>query len=192
MEVDPLAVALEVGAALDKLGVRFHLAGSLASSIHGLPRGTLDADIVADLQPGQGAQLAALIGAAFYADPEAMERAIRDRRCFNLIHLETMLKVDVFLPEASGFSRESFSRSRIEHVGIARTPVRVASPEDTILHKLLWYRASGETSSQQWNDVLGVLKVQGRAIDGEYLRRWARELGLEALLARALQAAGDE
>ncbi|MBN1442043.1 MAG: hypothetical protein JXA90_05000 [Planctomycetes bacterium] len=148
MEVDPLAVALEVGAALERLGVRFHLGGSLASSIHGFPRGTLDADIVADLEPGQGAQLAVLIGAAFFADPEAMERAIRDRRCFNVIHLQTMFKVDVFVPEASGFSRESFSRSRIEHVGVAKHPVRVASPEDTILHKLLWYQAGGEASSR--------------------------------------------
>jgi hypothetical protein len=62
----------------------------------------------------------------------------------------------------------------------------VASAEDTLLAKLEWYRMGGEVSERQWRDVLGVLKVQAGGLDLEYLRRWARELGVDDLLERAL------
>jgi len=189
MEVDPLEIALQVGKALAAIDAPFYLGGSLASSIHGLPRATLDADIVADMKPGQGERLAELLGSAFYADARAMEKAVQCRRSFNVIHLETAFKVDVFVCDDSPFSRESFSRSRAELIGKGGTSVRVATPEDTVLHKLLWYRKGGGTSDRQWRDLVGVLKVQGQAIDGDYLARWARDLGLEGLLEKALREA---
>jgi hypothetical protein len=71
-------------------------------------------------------------------------------------------------------------------------PFYVASPEDTILHKLTWYRMGGEVSDRQWNDILGVLKVQGAALEMEYLQRWARVLEVNDLLAKALEDAGLE
>jgi hypothetical protein len=68
--------------------------------------------------------------------------------------------------------------------------VYLSSPEDVILHKLEWYRLGGGVSDRQWGDVLGVLKVQGEALDFGYLRQWAGELGLTELLAAALRDAG--
>jgi hypothetical protein len=185
LEPDPFVVALEVGAALERLGVPFHLGGSLASSIHGIPRATLDADLVADLKRGQGAGLCELLGDAFYKDVEAVETAIASESCFNVIHLQTLFKVDVFIRRQTPFGRESFDRSQPIRIAQVRFPVRVATAEDTVLHKLLWYRQGGEVSDRQWLDVVGVLKVCGRAIDCRYLERWAAELGLEKLLARA-------
>ena len=170
---------------LAELGAPYHLGGSLASSIHGFARATLDADLVADLRPGQGRKIAERLGGSFYADADALETAIETRRSFNVIHLESMFKVDVFVLKDTAFDRESFSRSRREAIGDVAEDVRVSTPEDTVLHKLLWYEKGGRVSERQWNDLVGVIEVQGKRIDDLYLDRWARELGLEPLLAAA-------
>jgi hypothetical protein len=178
----------EVAAALEKTGVAFHLGGPLASSIHGFPRATLDADIVADLTPGQGLALRGALGAGFYADTEAIEEAIRSRRSFNVIHLRNMFKVDVFVVKDTPFDRESFQRARPLDLG--GKSLRVSTPEDTVLHKLFWFRKGDETSARQWGDVVGVLKVQGDRLDFAYVTRWAEHLGLVDLLQRACGEAG--
>jgi hypothetical protein len=71
-------------------------------------------------------------------------------------------------------------------------PVRVASPEDTVLRKLRWYRDGGEVSERQWLDIQGVLKVQAGTLDRGYLRQWAAPLGVADLLVEALRQAGLE
>jgi hypothetical protein len=63
--------------------------------------------------------------------------------------------------------------------------VRFASPEDTLLHKLVWFRLGDEISDRQWGDVLGVLRVQGERLDQAYLDAWATSLGVADLLERA-------
>ena len=106
----PFAIALDVCGALKRIGVPFHLGGSLASSIHGFPRATLDADVVADLRIAHSALLVAEIGPGYYASEPAIELAIADRACFHVIHLGTMFKVDVFVCGDGEFDRESFAR----------------------------------------------------------------------------------
>lgn len=64
------------------------------------------------------------------------------------------------------------------------------SPEDIILIKLDWYKSAGESLSHQWNDILGVLKVQGVKLDLDYLKTWAKELNVSKLLERALKDVG--
>ncbi|MBM4352781.1 MAG: hypothetical protein FJ109_03145 [Deltaproteobacteria bacterium] len=70
--------------------------------------------------------------------------------------------------------------------------VRFASPEDTLLHKLVWYKLGNQVSDRQWGDILGVLKVQSGALDQDYLDRWAVQLGVADLLQRAQDAARTE
>lgn len=79
------------------------------------------------------------------------------------------------------------------HVDIAGALItlRFASPEDTILHKLVWYRLGDEVSERQWNDALGVLRIQGAALDLSYLQRWAEPLGVLGLFTHALRATND-
>ncbi|HEX4135151.1 MAG TPA: hypothetical protein VHY84_11120, partial [Bryobacteraceae bacterium] len=60
--------------------------------------------------------------------------------------------------------------------------LRVASAEDTILEKLVWYKRGGQVSDHQWSDVLGVATT--RRLDREYLRGWAPKLGVADLLER--------
>jgi len=180
---------MPVVSALERLGVAYQVGGSFASSIHGRGRSTMDVDLVADLEPSHVDAFVAAIGDGYYADAGMIREALRERSSFNLIHNATVFKVDVFVPKDRPYDREALARrarDRIEGHG-GSGEVYVASAEDTILAKLEWFRLGGETSERQWNDVLGVLEVQGDALDRAYLERWASELGVAALLERALR-----
>jgi len=70
-------------------------------------------------------------------------------------------------------------------------PAFFASPEDTVIAKLEWYRAGAEVSDRQWNDISGVIKMQGANLNLEYMQERAKELGVSDLLDRVLEQAGD-
>jgi hypothetical protein len=190
-ETELLAAVARVICIFNELGVDYLVGGSIASSIFGEPRQTLDADLVARLFGRQAEPLARRLGGEFYVDPASITAAIQREGCFNLIHLETMTKVDVFIRWRTPFGRSQFARRQRKSVGQA-TPLQlyVASPEDTVLAKLEWYRKGGEVSDRQWRDSLGVLKVQASTLDLPYLVHWASELGVTDLLHRALGDAG--
>jgi len=189
---EPVAVTLLVIEALEALGASYLIGGSLASAVHGVARATVDTDLVADLRLEHAERLAQALSYAFYVDAESIRDAIRHRSSFNVIHLDTMFKVDVFVRKQRPFDQAQFER-RVAQV-VATEPERtayVASPEDTVLTKLEWYRKGGEVSDRQWRDVLGVLKVQGERLDVAYLRRWATALGVADLLEKALTAVNE-
>jgi hypothetical protein len=180
-------VALSVIDVLEALGVPYHVGGSFASSIHGLPRQTRDIDLVADLPLLAVPSFVARLGRDFYLDDEAIRRAIERRTQFNLIHLASGFKVDIFLPGPGAFDRNELARSA--PFQLAEEPpriVNVKSPEDTLLRKLVWYRGGGEISDRQWGDVLGIVRTQAERLDLPYLREWAGALGVADLLERAL------
>ncbi len=121
-----------------------------------------------------------------------MEDAIRRSASFNVIHLETAFKVDVFVARARPFDRAQLSRR--QRYQVSEEPERhayLASPEDTILAKLEWYRMGGESSLRQWRDVLGVLRVQSGRLDVDHLRHMAATLDVTDLLDRALEEATE-
>ncbi len=184
------ALRLVVTAFAD-LGVPYFVGGSIASMVFGEPRLTVDADIVARLLGRHAEPLVERLGSGFSADLPAIQAAIQSGSSFNLIHLETMVKADVYVAWRSGFARSQFARRIIRNVG-TREPLELylATPEDTVLAKLDWFRKGGEVSDRQWRDVLGVLKVQAEALDRDYLREWAAQLGLTDLFRRALDDAG--
>ena len=191
MLTEPVRATLLVIEALEALEAPYLIGGSLASAVHGVVRATMDIDLVADLQLAHAETLAQTLGDAFYVDVESIRDAIRRRSSFNVIHMDTMFKVDIFIPKQRPFDQVQLQR-RTEQV-IATDPERkayVASAEDIILAKLEWYRKGGEVSDRQWQDVLGVLKVQGDRLDLAYLRHWAASLGVSDLLKKALTVAG--
>jgi hypothetical protein len=189
---EPLRVTLAVAKALERMGIPYFVGGSLASSAHGVARATLDADIIAKLDPGQAGRFAKELGPEFYADVDAIADAATQRSSFNVIHIATAFKIDVFVPLATAYADVEMER-RQSHVIDQETGERMAfsTAEDTLLAKLRWYRRGNEVSERQWRDVLGILRVAGQILDGSYLSMWAGELGIADLLDRALREAGS-
>ena len=186
-ETELLLAVGRVVAAFDTLGVEYLVGGSVASSVFGEPRQTLDADLVARLFGRHAKPLVERLGKEFYADLATIETAIQSQGSFNLIHLETVTKVDVFVRWRDPFGQSQFARRQKKMVGqISPQELYFASGEDTVLAKLEWYRKGGCVSDRQWRDLLGVLKVQARTLDRGYLTEWAGKLGLADLLERAL------
>ena len=187
---DILAATTPVVEALEQLEVPYHIGGSVASSFNGIPRMTIDIDIVANLKLEHVRPLVRLLEADYYIDEDAVRDAVKRRSSFNIIHFESILKVDVFIPKSRLFDQEELRRVRLKTLEGSERTFYVASPEGTILNKLEWYRMGGEVSDRQWNDILGVLKVQGTHLDMDYLQRWARALMVGDLFERALVDAG--
>jgi hypothetical protein len=185
-----IALALEaVVEAFEVLGIRYRVGGSVASSLHGVPRSTLDVDVVCDVADAHAEPLASLLRGSFYVDADMIRDAVRRRASFNVIHLATMMKVDVFVLRRGVYDRASFERSSRKSLEPGTREIELATAEDTVLRKLEWYRLGNQISERQWLDVLGVLRVQQGAIDRTYLRRWAADLDVVDLLERALREA---
>lgn len=191
MTDDLLAALVPVARAFESLSVPFYVGGSVASSVHGAARSTMDVDVVADLEPRHAAALVAALGDAYYADERSIAEAIAKRSSFNLIHYATSFKVDVFVATRDPFQRSSLARRTTDTLAAPGSPtLPFASKEDTVLAKLDWFRKGGGVSERQWADVQGVLRTQREALDLAYLRRWAAELRVADLLERALAEAG--
>jgi hypothetical protein len=164
-------------AATEHAHVPFMIAGSFASTAHGLPRTTQDIDVVID--PPDGAALDAVVTALladqFYVDADAAREAMQHRSMFNAID-RSAWKIDFILRKARPFSIEEFSRrAAVEILGV---PVFIASAEDTIVAKLEWSKLSGG-SERQRRDVAGILATMKDELDRDYIERWVRDLEIE-------------
>lgn len=192
-ELDVTIAMAPVVTELVRLGARYYVGGSVASSAYGYSRSTVDADLVADLAPPHATPLFEALQSDYYISLPAVTQAIAERSSFNVIHLATSFKVDVFVLKARQYDRIVLNRAHEDSLDEERPSERflIASPEDVVLAKLEWFRLGEETSQQQWRDVLGVLKVQAGALDVPYMRRWASELGVADLLEKALDQAAE-
>ena len=171
--------------ALDRANIPFMVVGSLASSFHGDPRATRDADIVIRPDEKTLEEFLRSIESKFYLSPETARQALRNHSMFNVIDAASGWKVDLIIAPPTGFGEEAFSR-RIS-AKVMGIEVAVQSPEDTILSKLSWGKHSG--SEMQYRDALGVALQQWQNLDQEYLRRWAAELDVSELLEKVLTEA---
>jgi hypothetical protein len=187
---DLLAALAPVLRVLRDLGVRHFVGGSIASSAHGVARASVDGDVVAELGAQHVAPLVAALRDAYYVPEERIRDAVARRASFNLIHLETMVKVDLFVSRDRPFDRRAFERASPASLEGVELALPVSSAEDTVLAKLEWFRKGGEVSERQWTDVRGVLQAGGGTLDLAYLCRGAAELGIDDLLDRALEDAG--
>jgi hypothetical protein len=173
---------------LDALDIPYMIAGSMASSFHGTPRTTHDADIVIDPTPDVLDRLVdQLSHASFYVDLATARQALRTRRQFNVIDAQTAFKLDLIIRKERPFSREEFRRRQRADL-TAATQVTLATAEDTILSKLEWARKGGG-SERQLGDVRGILDVKGADLDREYIERWAKDLGVVELWRRVVDRA---
>jgi predicted nucleotidyltransferase len=175
-----------VAETLERLGIPYHVGGSLASSFHGIYRTSADIDFVIDPTREQLAALGRALLPDFYVSETAMNEAFAARGTFNAIHAPTSFKIDFFLKGRSAFDAEEQRRSSRQVVtGESARLIFIKSAEDTVLRKLDWYRKGGETSERQWQDVRSILAANRGALDEQHLDRWAEVLGVADLLARA-------
>jgi len=154
---------------LEQLNVPYYIGGSIASSVYGIARSTMDVDLVSELKSEHVKFLVRALQKDYFIDENMILDAIKNKSSFNLIHLKTMIKIDVLLDESDSVQ------------------VFLRSAEDTILSKLEWYKAGGLISNRQWKDILGIIKVQGELLDKKYLLKWAEELGVDDLLEKAFK-----
>jgi hypothetical protein len=187
-ETDDLVDALSpVVAAFRTLGIPHFVGGSVASSFHGATRTTMDVDVVCELTEDRISSFVALFDSNFYLSEPAVRDAVRRKSCFNLIHMPTSFKVDVFVSRGRPFDAEAMRRASLQNVGDDRTlEVPIATAEDTIISKLEWYRLSNETSERQFDDVTRLIRLLGDAADRDYLNRAAESVGVADLLGKLL------
>ena len=161
-----LDVLQRVISKLEELRIPYMVSGSAASSFHAFVRTTQDGDLVVDLPLDQIEKFAAAFATEFYLDRASIRRSLQIGGSFNLIHLESSLKIDFFPLRKRSFSQQEFSRRQPRLLlKESSAPAYVATAEDTILSKLEWFRAGGEVSENQWRDVVGILKVQAGSLD---------------------------
>lgn len=131
--------------------------------------------------------LARILGKDWYADVDQMRSAIQARRAFNVIHMPTGEKFDVF-PAVDDFADQQLERTSELVLGLPDGEVRapVVSAEDILLAKLRWYADGGEVSDRQWSDITGLLAANS-GLDFDYLNVWAIRLRVSKLLARAIE-----
>lgn len=190
MQNEPVEVTLKVTGVFEKLSVPYLIGGSLASTLYGMVRTTQDSDIVAEMRIEHLQPFVSALQDEFYVDDEMIAEAIQKNSSFNIIHRESFFKVDVFIPRPRPYLQSQLARAQKQIFTFeTEMSAKFASPEDTILSKLEWYRIGGEVSDRQWRDILGVLKTRAGELDLDYLRQWAKELKVNDLLERVLQEA---
>jgi hypothetical protein len=188
MQNEPIEVTIQVTRVLEKLNIPYLIGGSLASTLYGMVRTTQDSDIVAEMQLEHLQPFILALQDEFYLDDEMIAEAIQRHSSFNIIHRESMFKVDVFIPRPRPFLQSQLARAQKQtFIFESEVSAKFSSPEDIILAKLEWYRMGGEVSERQWRDILGVLKTRAGELDLDYLKKWANELKVFDLLERALK-----
>jgi hypothetical protein len=172
-----------------KLKIPYYIGGSVASSAFGKARSTLDVDVVAPISLLIVKQLAEDLKGTYYVSENDIRDAVTHNASFNIIHLQTMIKVDVFILKNREYDHQAFERKQENYLDDENQEkiFYLAAPEDVVIYKLEWFKAGDELSERQWNDVIGVLKVQAERLNMPYLLDWAKKLGLHALLEKALK-----
>ncbi|NJL90019.1 MAG: hypothetical protein HC916_09700 [Coleofasciculaceae cyanobacterium SM2_1_6] len=187
--VGAIEEALVVAGMLESLGIPYLVDGSIASGIWGEMRYTQDIDLVADIQESQVNLLLNAFAPRFYISEVAIREALESGNSFNLIDNQTGWKIDIFILTQDAFKQSNFQRRRQISIDEAGQTLIFSSPEDMILQKLLWYQMT-QQSSQQWRDILGILKLQQPALDFAYLQQWADTLQLSETLDQAFRESG--
>jgi hypothetical protein len=183
----PLGLVCEMAEIFDELGVAYALGGSMASSLLGEPRSTVDVDFAVQLDVTSGESLLGRVGADFYVPFESARTAIAAHSSFNLVDTVNALKVDLFVVGGDLLDRMQIERRVLVPVPGSAHGIWVTSAEDQVLRKLDWFRRAGSLSDRQWRDVVGILRVRQGFLDVDYLRRTAQVVGLADDLAEALR-----
>jgi hypothetical protein len=174
---------------LADLDIPYMVTGSLASAFYGEPRSTQDLDVVLRAAETELQELGErLREAGLYCAPEAIHEAAELKGMFNALDPATGWKVDFIVLKDRAFNRAAFEARSVEE--LSGVPLHLIRAEDIVVAKLEWARLGG--SDRQLRDVVGVLLVQGAALDRRHVERWVRELGLEKEWLQVLDLEREE
>lgn len=177
--MEPLDLLALLTSALDELGLKYLVTGSMAAMTYGETRFTNDIDVVIDLRAEDVDRFCARFPSSeFYLSPESVRAAVLQRRAFNIIHPASGLKVDVFVPKDDAFERSRRARGVRLPISESRE-VMFASPEDVIIKKLQYYQEGG--SEKHLRDIASLLKIQAARIDRAYVADWSETLGVKEI-----------
>lgn len=183
--VNPISVAVLVSKRLVELKINYFVTGSVASSFMGEPRSTNDIDFVIDLPEFKIKSFVKTFETDFYINESSINEAVKFHRSFNLIHFDSVNKIDFFVPQVEGFVELQFRRKqKIIVSSETKETLDMVSLEDLILNKLLWYRKGGAVSELQLRDVHGIMKANKTKLDQAYLETWALKLGIKEELKK--------
>jgi hypothetical protein len=167
---------------LNRTGVVYYLTGSMASNYWGIPRSTHDLDFVVQLPISSAPIIVREFSDQFYIDEKSVRAAYEPPYQFNAIDTRSALKVDFWLAQNEPFDRKMLERR--QPIGLFGESAWMSTPEDVILHKLIWNQIS--PSDRQLGDAAGIVAVQAEALDGNYLKTWATKLKVADELNRLL------
>ena len=171
---DELDIVRDVSARLEQGGMAYMLTGSMAMNYYAQPRMTRDIDLVVALPPRDTDSVVRLFTPDYYVSREAVSSSIAHESLFNLIHQESIIKVDCIIRKGSPYRLVEFERR--QRITIEDFSTWIASKEDLIISKLWW--AKDSHSELQLRDVRN---LAGTGADTAYIERWTRELGLHSL-----------
>jgi hypothetical protein len=160
----------------EDMSLRYFVTGSTATIFYGEPRFTNDIDVVVELNESQTLEFCGRFPRGeFYVSEEAARDAVHRKTQFNILHPASGLKVDVIVPESNPFNQSRFARIRRLHAG-DDLEAFFASPEDTIIKKMEYYREGG--SEKHLRDITGVIKTSNDQINMDYITNWAQRMDL--------------
>ncbi|MDP9254360.1 MAG: hypothetical protein M3O66_05415 [Verrucomicrobiota bacterium] len=173
--MNEIDIVRDVSRRFEETGIAYMLTGSMAMNYYAQPRMTRDIDVVIAIGPEDIGRVAALFRPDYYVSEENIRESLAQESIFNLIHHESVIKVDCIIRKATEYRRTEFERRR--KISILDFTTFIVSKEDLIISKLFW--AKDSHSELQLGDVKNLL---ASGYDAIYLQRWTRELGLDSLL----------
>lgn len=174
--IDELEVLKIVAKRLESADIRYMITGSIAANFYTTPRMTRDIDIVIEAEENDADTLFSLFSKDFYIDKDAVRNAIHDKRMFNIIHNEGVIKIDFIIRKDSEYRKTEFKRQRT--IIFEELRIHITSPEDLILSKLFWAKES--LSEMQISDVKNMMKTV-QDLDLDYIQNWVKVLELEEI-----------
>jgi hypothetical protein len=178
--MNEIDIVRDISRKFEQAGIPYMLTGSMAMNYYAQPRMTRDIDVVIAIEPEDVDRVAALFRPDYYVSEENIRESLAHQSIFNLIHQESVIKVDCIIRKSTEYRQVEFERR--QKISILDFTTFIVSKEDLIISKLFW--AKDSHSEVQLGDVKNLLAT---GYDAAYLRRWTREPGLDNLLAKCLE-----
>ena len=186
MEQEPVLILTRCDELFSELKIPYFLVGSFASGIRSEFRATNDIDIVCNINMEKGRKLSQVIKGEFVCDDEVIEDSIKNKKSFNLIHEESITKIDIFT-KVTELEELEFSRASRVQIPKNQGSLVVATTEYNIIAKLRWFVSGGRVSELQKRDITSLIEVNRSTLDNDYLQEWAKKLGLTEELSQFMK-----